>query len=416
MKCITFCYFIILFSLPAWGQQLAYQGSPDNSFFQAREFAYEGQHQRARDTLHNILSEYPNYTDVRALLGKTYSWDGNYSEARRHFNRITSVERQHKDAWLSAIKNELYADNLGIALGLVNKALRYLPLDMELSATKQHILREIEISFPEPVPQEPVVVTEIEKEEEKKEEPKILRNELGIANSFDVFDIVYDPAITASMEYIRLTEAGKIIPRINYNHRFETHGIQYELDFYPKLSKRFYGYLNYGYSDASIFPDHRAGAELFGQLPGGLETSAGVRHLSFDSASATILTASLGLYKGNYYFSLRPYYTLAQADSPALSGTLLMRKYLSNADNYLGLLLGMGYSTELKQLSSSNVLLAETMLFIESQQLRMEYQFGPREGTAIYKAHLGLLRQELIFEPGRYFWAVSAGLRYGIRF
>jgi hypothetical protein len=84
--------FLLFFLQKGIAQELAYQGNPDNSFFVARDLAFEGHHSIARDTLRLILSKYPDYTDVRNLLAKTYSWDGNHNEARKHFNKITSAK------------------------------------------------------------------------------------------------------------------------------------------------------------------------------------------------------------------------------------------------------------------------------------------------------------------------------------
>ncbi|MEN8789213.1 MAG: tetratricopeptide repeat protein, partial [Flavobacteriaceae bacterium] len=115
-----------------FAQEVSYMGDPDASFFKARELAFAGKHLSAQDTLKRILTRYPDYTDVRNLLAKTYSWDAKYDEARKHLNRITSTERQNREAWVAAIKNEIYAKDTYIALGLANKALQYLPEDQEI--------------------------------------------------------------------------------------------------------------------------------------------------------------------------------------------------------------------------------------------------------------------------------------------
>ncbi len=78
--------------------------------------------------------------------------------------------------------------------------------------------------------------------------------------------------------------------------------------------------------------------------------------------------------------------------------------------------LGMGYAPELRQLSANNVLLAETLFFVASQQLRMEYQFTTGDRGHLYRAHLGLTRQEFVSVPDTFFWALTAGMQYEIRF
>lgn len=401
--------FLLFFLQKGMTQDLAYQGNPDNSFFIARDLAFEGHHGMARDTLRLILSKYPDYTDVRNLLAKTYSWDGNHNEARKHFNKITSVERQNKEVWIAAIKNEMYAKNYTIALGLANKALTFIKDDSDLQNLRNDIINEIYSKQN---------ATETSAEDELKDtEAKSYKNRIGIVNSLDVFDIVYDPMLYSGVEYIRETEIGKIIPRVNYSNRFNINGLQYEMDFYPKISKTFYAYTNYGYSNSRIFPNHRAGAELFANLPKALEVSAGMRYLDFVTSRAIIYTGSLGLYNGDYYFSLRPYIT-PRTDGPiGVSGSLLARKYFQDRENYFGINLIMGYSPEIKQLiSDSDIVLAETLLFVESQQLLFEYQFTAKSFTNSYRASLGITRQELVFDPGKFFLALSAGFRYHTKF
>ena len=383
-----------------------YAGNPDASFFKARDLAFAGNHVIARDSLRHILTRYPNYSDVRNLLAKTYSWDGDFDEARKHFNKITSADRLNKEAWIAAINNEIYAENSYIALGLTNKALIYLPEDADLLALQKDLKERLDKAE----------FTGLKENVVDSLEAGSQANQIAIYNAFDVFDIVYDPMIYSGLEYSKDTDAGKIIPRINYANRFETHGLQFEMDFYPELSKTFYGYLNYGYSASDIFPNHRVGVELYANLPKGKEASLGIRYLDFLDGQNTLYTASIGLYKGNYYWSLRTYVTPNSSGSTGLSGTLTGRKYLSHADQYLGLLLAIGYTPELKQLTSNNTLLSETLLFVESQQLLFEYQFSNKNRTNLYRAQLGLTHQELVFEAGSYFWAITAGLRYHVRF
>jgi len=188
--------------------------------------------------------------------------------------------------------------------------------------------------------------------------------------------------------------------------------VQYELDLYPVISRTFHGYLNYGYSQASTYPSHRMGAELFANLAGGHEASLGMRYLDFRESSATLMTASFGWYRGNYFLSLRPYLSLYKERSPGVSGSVLARRYFSDKHHYLGLRGIFGFSPELRQLRSGTELLAETLLFVESQQLQVEYQFTGGGAKNRYRAELGVGRQEFVNESGSFYWVLQAGIRY----
>ncbi len=398
------CVFHIL--LGTSQETKVYEGNPDISFFVARDLAFSGRRKEAKDTLTLILSKYPEYTDGRNLLGKIYSWDGEFDKARAHFNKITSSKKNDKEAWISAINNELYAENYSIALGLSNKALLFLPEDNDLVLLQRKALENSDKSG---IKSLSIANNHIPGD--------TLRNKIAVYGMLDVFDVVFDPMMATSLEYIRTTKIGSIIPRINYANRFETNGLQYEIDFYPKFSKTFYGYFNYGYSNAPIYPDHRVGAELYANLPNAFEASIGMRYLEFNDITANIITGSAGVYKGNYYLSLRPYITLPVGANPVgISGSLLVRKYLKDKDNYFGVNAVVGYAPELKQLRAGDILLAETLLYIESQQLNLEYQFTGSTGSNIYRTSLGITHQELAFDAGNFFWAVTTGFSYQFKF
>ena len=372
---------------------------PDAAFQNARELAFQGDHPAARDTLEQILLQYPQYTEVHTFLANTYRWEGDHEHARRHFNRITSRERGHEAVWVAAIQNEIQAGNPSIALGLANKALYYLG---ENTAVQQ--LRDELRSKNQPGPK-PVETAET----------RDFKNMLSVANRLEAFDQYYDPMMYTSLEYQRSTEFGKVVPRIRYNNRFGINGLQYELDLYPRVSKTFHAYLNYGYSDSELFPGHKGALELYANLPKALEVSLGGRYMVFPESGATLLTGSFGMYRGNYYLNFRPYFVMLGNRKPGGSGTVQVRKYLSDALNYLGLYVSYGYSPELRQLQSGTVLVAETLLFLESQQVLFEYQFSAGGGQHLYTASLGVSRQEYILEPDSFFWVISGGLTYKIR-
>ena len=112
--------------------------------------------------------------------------------------------------------------------------------------------------------------------------------------------------------------------------------------------------------------------------------------------------------------NIRPYLTVMNGRS-AFSGSFLARRYLSDDLRYLGIRASYGYSPELRQLNSGGELIAETVLFLESQQLFMEYQFGSGNGQHLYLAQLGVSRQEYLLQPGAFFWVLSGGITYRLR-
>lgn len=395
-----------LFSVKA--QESVYSGDADASFLNAREIAFTGRRAEARDTLRLILSKYPNYTDVRTLLAKTYSWDGAYDEARKHFNKITSSDKKNKEVWIAAIKNEIYGKNYSTAMGLANKALLYLKEDVAITALKLEAIEAMTASQ--------LLMSKAQETDTIVETINEPKNSIEISGIVDVFDKVYDPMYLSTVSYTRKTKFGSIIPRVNYANRFNTTGVQYEIDAYPKFSNKVYLYTNYGFSEAQIFPKHRAGAELYVNLPKAMEVSLGARYLNFVTSDVYIYTASFGLYSGNYFFSLRPYITPSEGGALNVSGNLLARKYLKDKNNFVGANFSYGYTSDVKQFKSGTTLLAETLLYLETQQLNLEYQFTIKNSPNSLKTMVGITRQELSFSPGNFFIAGTVGLFYQIKF
>jgi YaiO family outer membrane protein len=404
LNLITTAILLLFLLTTVAGQEYVYNGDPDASYFTARDLAFTGNRSDARDTLIQVLTRYPEYIDVHSLLAKTYTWDQKYDKARAEFNSITSKEKQNKEVWIGAIKNEQYANNLHIALGLSNKALIYLKGDLELLGLKSEIVKQISDMQ---LLQNKLKATKIS--EEKKQA-------VTLYTEGEVFDQVLDPMYYGAIEYRKETKWGVLLPRINFNRRFNINGVQAEIDAYPKISKSLSGYFNYGFSNSEIFPKHRVGAELVKELPNAMEASVGFRHLSFATDDASILTGSFGLYRGNYYASLRPFVVPDAIKGIGVSGTLLVRRYLKDGNNYLGMNLGYGFDTEMNQFIVDGELLAQTLLFLEAQRLRLEYQFTPKTNSNQYKVNVGMNRQELAFSSGNFFLSVTAGLSYQVKF
>ncbi len=420
LKELHIVLFFLLCSL-AGAQEVA------SLFDDAFELAYEGRHSPAKQKIEALLTEDSNHIKARILLARTLSWQGNYKKARNEFNKVLSIEKNNSELWIAAIKNELYADANYIALGLAYKAQNYIKDNKELVRLTAMAYQRVE-NHKYRKWQEDLVVKKGSKKTEKPTTSKLSQtsqenktteplNRIGVDNMVTVFDQRYDPWFFSSVSYRRRTKMGTILPRINFSNRLGTTGVQYDIDLYPKFLKRFYAYLNYGYSNSNIYPRQKMGGDIYVNLPGAIEFSAGGRYIKTNNQDIKAITNSLGYYRGNYYFSLRSFITPRSDKLTRVSGNLLVRKYLKDAENFIGFNVGMGVSPELRQFfSADETLLAETILFIESQRLNLEYQFTGNSNKNVYRARIGVRRQELSFDSGSFFWGVSAGITYNVQF
>lgn len=196
--------------------------------------------------------------------------------------------------------------------------------------------------------------TLLEKEPENIEAKNLLHsikttdmlNKVSVGYYYDYFRFnTLDPQQMVSMQYSRVTPSGSVVARINYANRFLSNGVQYELDAYPSLGKKWYAYTNVGYSKAGFFPIFRCGGEVYRGFPKGFEASAGFRYLDFATSTVTIYTAYLGRYLGNYWLSLRTFLTPGNG-TVSRSVVILARKYYADADTYIGLRVGYGLSPD----------------------------------------------------------------------
>ena len=408
------------------------------NFDTAYALAYEGKTNTAHNMLYLMINKPATDIDTSILWASTLSWRGDYDLARAEFNAILSTTKNNREIWISAVKNELYAKNYATALGLSNKALVHIVNDKELIRLKAiateginglqyaedgwyNVDSAVKTKLVKGKKQKPTVAKNIEDKNEELERKtpvteEKLKNSVMVNSSVTVFDQRFDPITTSSIAYKRQTPFGSIIPRINNSNRVGKNGIQLDLDLYPKIAKGFYAYVNYGYSESDLYPNHKVGGDIYYNHKSGLEFSGGGRFINFTTRDIKSITNSIGYYKGNYYFSLRSYITPESNNLTRVSGNLLVRKYLKDAENYMGLNAGYGFSPELRQFTSGDQLLAETLLYIESQRLSFEYQFTSKNNLSAYRTNVGVLRQEQSFDPGSYFYSISAGLTYEFNF
>ena len=196
------------------------------------------------------------------------------------------------------------------------------------------------------------------------------KNKLGITYDHSSFDKQYDKAWhLVSVAYSHQTNIGTVIGRVNYANRFGTNGTQAEIDAYPHISKTFYGYINFGYSNSNgVFPKYRAGFSIYANLPNSFEGEIGLRHLYFSTAT-NIYTASLGKYYNNFLFTARTYITPSNS-AVSQSYSLAARYYLKGADDYVGITAGTGISPDD---SNQNLQFSNKQENLSSRKVSVDY-------------------------------------------
>ena len=128
---------------------------------------------------------------------------------------------------------------------------------------------------------------------------------------------------------------GQVIARAASAERGGASDQQLEVEAYPRLAPKTYAYLAAAVAnDGVLYPDWRAGVELFHGFGKGYEASAGWRHLAFDDA-VDLITASFGKYVGNWLVVGRGYLS-----NDTTSWQASARRYFGDDGTYLGVRAG----------------------------------------------------------------------------
>lgn len=408
--------FLSVFQISA--QQKVFNGDPDEAFKIARELAFNKHRKQAQDSLLLILTKYPNYLDIRSFLASTYAWDGDYNKARKEFEYVLKRDPNRKTDWIAAIRNELWGETPFNALELAKKALEYHPGDADI------LLLEAKGKEQSNNPLEALetvnMILEGDPTDEKAKNYRIYLinslsfNTIGFSSSVDLYsNNDRDPMQYHTLKYSRQTKLGSITGKVNFNRRFQKNGVQYEVDMYPKITKGLYAYTSVGISNTDLFPSIRYGGELFLSLPKSFEVSGGFRGLKY-SKTTTIYTGSLGWYTGNSYWSFRLYVTPGNPGS-SKSGTLNYRKYRSDANNYLSISVGTGFSPAADPFPLDE---EEVAVFdLKSQKFNIKYYFSSPNKQNIFGATFNLAHQEIsAVSRGEYFLIYSLGLSFDVKF
>ena len=320
-----------------------------HTFSEVKRLASIKQRGQAILMCQSILEDKPTYYDVRVYLGRIYSWEKQYDNARKELLTVLLKKPKHKEALEAIVNVEMWSGNYLEALQYLNSALNSYPVNERYLFQKVKVLHKLERtdSASETILELLELNPSHKEANEFEEKLKILRkrNAVVVSYELDVFNKVFDPRHLLFVSLLRKTKYGTVIGRASVAKRFGKEGFQYEIDAYPRIRSGTYAYLNFGVSYSPLFPSRRYGVELYQKLPKSFEFSAGLRYLEFSSSSPKIITGSIGKYYKNYWFSLRPYFT-PKSYGTSTTVNLTVRNYLKDANNYISLTVGMGVSPD----------------------------------------------------------------------
>jgi len=369
----------------------------DSVFHAARKEAFSGDYPAAREKLFHIIHAHADHADARLLIARTYAWEKQYDAARREIHFVIKRDPGNTEAIETLVDVEMWSERFSEALAVIEQLLTDAPDRSELLFKKARASYEMNQNAAALAAVESVLRLAPEHHDAIQLRQQIMdeskKYSVRLATSADVFSKYYSLGRGLSAEIGRMSAWGFAALRVNIANRFESYGTQVEAEVYPKLSKRVYGYVNYAYSADELFPAHRIGVEGYVKIARSLEASAGMRSLRFTDSRAYIYTGSVTLYAGDYWVSLRPYMTPYDGHMTA-SGVVSVRRYFGDADSFLGISAGMGFSPDYARLQSAFGIGDAGIHSFNSQRTAISWQ---KRFTKSWVANLAceLTRQEI---------------------
>ncbi len=345
-------FYFFIFLVAVSGAAYAQNGASSDELFQtARHAAFDQKdYPKAISLSKQALAKSPDYSDIRVFLGRVYTWSGKLDSARAAFNYVLDKHPDNDDASFAFGSLEYWNDNSAKALQITNAGLKFHPQSKDLLLLRAKVLNDLKRyseasnTLDTLIKEDPGNTDAHALADRVQDNASV--NKIGVTYDYIHFDKEFNaPWQLASLEYGRQTSLGSIIGYVNYANRFNTNGVQYELDAYPHISKTFYAYVSGAYSDnVGVFPKTRAGFSLYANLPASFEAEAGFRYLHF-TGDTWMYTASLGKYYKSFWFNFRTYLTPSNS-SISQSYSVHVRYYTGGADDYLSLGVGTGISPD----------------------------------------------------------------------
>ncbi|HUQ45486.1 MAG TPA: YaiO family outer membrane beta-barrel protein [Gemmatimonadaceae bacterium] len=148
-----------------------------------------------------------------------------------------------------------------------------------------------------------------------------------------------DPWVLLSAHRAFVPRWGAAVARATVGQRFGSTGVQGEIEAYPKAGRVGYLYMAAAVSPhEEVFIPLRAALELFRSPTRSIELSGGARLFQVASRSIIAYTGSIGGYRGNYWYSFRPY-VVRQNGELSTTAQLSLRRYWSGRYDHVGMYL-----------------------------------------------------------------------------
>ncbi|MEW5980750.1 MAG: YaiO family outer membrane beta-barrel protein [Acidobacteriota bacterium] len=276
----------------------------DDVLAKGRDLATSGRRDEAIAIMVAHLAGHPDDVDVRTLLGLVYTWEGRYADARTELRRVLGQKPGYYDATAALVYTELWSGHNALSLSLADDVLGRNPRDTSMLLAKARALSALNRVREAVDALDRLLEVDPRHEQGGQMRERLLDSQrhwgATVGYAYDWFDDGRDPWQEYWVAVRRKAGFGSFSLTASQADRYTLTDRQFELEFYPRLRRGTYMYLDAGFADAkTLYPDYRAGAHLYQSLGKGFEVSAGMSRLGFGDG-INIYIGSLSKYLGSW--------------------------------------------------------------------------------------------------------------------
>jgi YaiO family outer membrane protein len=328
------------------------QADYELNFLLGRAFAFSRRWDEALRVLDDLALTHPEKADVLLLRARVKAWKRDYKAAEAGYNEVLRLNPENSEALIGLAEIASWRGDYAEALALYGQVRKKEPASADIHFRVGRIYLwqgsfvQAEDSFKAALgldPQNEEYKRALQKTRPRLQEKFELRYERQTDNFSDGRSRYLDQNLALQMSIFKNT--GPLVLKVNHTDRAGRKDHRFGLEFYPRLWKRAYGYIDLAYSPRGLcYPETAYLFEAYQAVFSSAEISLGFRRMNFAWERFSQCLGSLGYYFGHYLAYWRWYYSPGNTGNP-FAWLANLRRYFS-ADSFIFIGCGRGIRTE----------------------------------------------------------------------
>jgi YaiO family outer membrane protein len=289
----------------------------DDVMARARAAASDGRRADGIALLETHLQSAPRDVDARLVFGLILSWDGQYDRARTALREVLAQAPGYLDARVALMNVEFWSGRTREARDQVKAV-----LSKDAGNTQARLVQQ-------------------------RLDARTRPWTAGLSTTMDSFNDNLESWLETSITIGRETPVGSLMVRGSQAGRFGLDDRQVDIEFYPTFRAGTYAFVGVGLGvDEILYPKNRVSIDLYQSLGRGFEVSGGYRQLNF-SETTKIYLATLTKYSGNWMLTGKAFVVPDDVAGDSWSYHAVARRYFgSSGTSFIGASYSHGFSRE----------------------------------------------------------------------